>query len=477
MKLKKIIEIDKMYSKYTYFIDYVMTNDDVCFEDYNAFFDSYHFYYCLYLILECDEMKPSFSKEMHDRLGKLIDYIKQNPKVGEGMLKSTFTKYDAVKENNSYDFYNNELLFKYDTIDSKLENSAIVWSKKDIEEAVKIDFDIRMSLDLDEDTFKKTALPTYALNQNYLLFLKKLLKTYSSILLDNKYRERILLILEYNNKIIEYSTDNETIKEFIDEKFKHITYENRNQVYEKFVDLNNDIYNKVSNINKDNYCSSFTIDEFESIYFKNVFEYMIVQDEKCDINYSNSELIEYLYELIKKYDECNLCNKGMQTNIIKIMDKFLQNYKGDKKEILPRYNHYLGIVNSMELNEYAFRKYYFVEKAGVLKSMTLNKNPYLIQTIMDTMEVDVNFLNYILDDTDEEKYMWYFSNENYYFTLKKIFEYYPYIFTNKDIYEKTLKIFKAIESDTIKSQVSHGTILKDTKCLIKKINKLYYEKR
>lgn len=329
-----------------YFINYIMLYD-VNFEDYKEIVLNDIFLYELENILEENIENNLYTEEMYERLGKLIEYINSNVEI-----KNITNLYNMLKEYPSYEFYNNEFLFKYDLINNDLKDKIFVWNKKEIEESVKDDYTIILCLNLDFEKFKEIYSSKYAGNINYLLFLNKFIKTFPSLILDKKYKEKILYTLEYNQKL-----------------------ENKSEMFTK---MNDNIYNKVTNLKKKDINRHFNLKTFEQLYYNTMFEKMIVLNEKVDIDYTNPKVLNNLYYFIDGYKL--LFNVYMKNNLINIMDKFKNNIKNLN---LKEYNEQLIKVNSMNLSENKFIINYLLNKNKKKELVEILTNPYLINEYLE----------------------------------------------------------------------------------------------
>lgn len=302
---------------YYYLINYISLHD-IDLKDEEDIFLHDDFLEILLYVLENNDTFNYFTEEMYKRIGKLIIYIRKN--MESVFIEDILKVYNKIN-NYSYNFYENEFTCKYNIVDNNLTNKVFIWNKKEIERLVKDDYYMLLILELKDKDFYENYMDKFIYNKEFLLFVNKLINVFPRVLLDKKYKNKILKIIEYN-------------KERIDD--------------EDFTNINNNLYNRIQNINRKNIDRFFTTRNFESIYYEVVFEKMIVLGESYDLNYSNELILEYLYEFIEYYSISNLCTSVMKNRIINIMDRFKY---GVKNIDLTRYNEHLVMVNSMKENE------------------------------------------------------------------------------------------------------------------------------
>lgn len=477
MKLKELQKIDEKYCKCHYFINYILTNNDVEFNDYNYFYLDTDFYYTLYFILESDKINNLYSKEIHDRLGTILKYIESNCKIPDlDLFNKIKDIYSSVKDNNGYELYNQELLAKYDTIDSNLKTKPLLWNKKDIHESFKFDFVAIMSFDL--KNIDDQIIGNYVFNINYLLFIKKLLSNYPSIILNKKYKNKILNILQYNNINNEYKDNKFFIKTFIEKNYdQYFDDETKNKIYNKFVNLNKDLLVKISNLNKKNYNDRFYLETFEKVYYESILEKMIILNSQEELDYTNINILDYLYDLINYYVCHNQLNIKMKNNILDIMSMFRYSIK----EIdIKKHNEFIVLVNSAPIYENVFKYSYIQNKLGKKEFNEFFKKPYvyIVDEFMQTLDLDNKFFESLLSDNYEEDYLKHFIyNDDYVGTINRYLIEYTSLFYNKEIHDRVEQTFTAIIEEYKKENLCSKEKYEENLKTLKKINKLYYGKR
>ena len=426
-----------------YFINYMMFSD-VDFEEYRIVILSDIFLYTLETILEANIDTNLYTEEMYEKLGKLINYISSNTQNNE--VTNIINLYNMLKEYPSNEFYNNEFLYKYNLIDENLKNKAFIWNKKDIEESVKEDYSIILYLNLDFEQFKEIFIKKYAGSIDYLLFLNKFMNMFPYLVADKSYNKKILFTLEYNKNI---------------------------NTSEKFMKINNNLYNKVINLNKKNKNDNFNLKKFERIYYNAIFEKMIILNEKANVDYTNPLILSYLYMLIDDYNVKKVCNSVMVKRIINIMNEFKNNIKNID---INKYNEYLCILNSMELSEYGFAITYLYEKNLYKEIPHIITKPFLIDEYLETINLDFNFLESLLCDKEyDEKYLKHFIyNDDYYLTIEKYLKECPLMFRNKEIYDKVIKTINKIMDEYKLGNLNSRDYYKQYKKLLKKLEKGKY---
>lgn len=401
---------------YHFLINYIAV-DDIDYKDEEDIFLNEHFLEVLLYILSseeyCREDYNFFTEEMYTRIGKLIEYIKNNMK--SDIINQIINVYNKNKRNYSNDFYNNEFMIKYNFIVQDMKDKAFIWNKKEIEESVKKDYFMFLILQLKEKEFYETFKEEYVGDIDYLLFVNKLLNTFPNLLLDKKIKNKILFTLTYN-----YSTDNNDM----------------------FYKIKDSLYEKLVKTNKINTKNRFTHVTFETLYFNVIFEKMVVLNEEYDIDYTNEFILEKFYVLIDYYTSKDMCNKAMQSRIINILDKFKNNIKNID---INRYNNYLVKVNSIIPNETNF-KYNYLLRIGLDATIQSLFKPYMIDEYLELINLDLVFLESLLCDKEyDEKYLKNFIYyDDYVVIVKKYLKEYPLLFSDKNVYDKVIKTLKAI---------------------------------
>lgn len=430
-----------------YFFNYLLIND-IDYEEYkDVIFDNL-FLQTLELTLEANLETNLYTREMYEKIGNLINYINTNIKSDKLKieLENINNFYTMLKEYPSNEFYNNEFLCKYDLIDENLKNKAFIWNKKDIEESVKDDYYIILYLNMDFEQFKEMYIKKYVGNVNYLLFLNKFINMFPYLVIEKNYFEKILFTLEYNKKL---------------------------NISEAFSKLNDNIYNKVTNINEKNINKNFNLKIFDRLYFNAMFEKMIILNEKVNIDYTNPIILSYLYMLIDDYNSRKICNSVMVKRIINIMNEFKKNIKNID---INAYNKYLCILNSMELSEYGYVITYLLERNLYKEIPHIMTKPYLIDEYLETINLDFNFLESLLCDQEyDEKYLKHFIyNDDYYLTIEKYLNECPLMFRNKEIYDKVIKTINKIMDEYKIGNLNSRDYYKQYKKLLKKLEKGKY---
>ena len=412
MKNKAYLEV----ALYHFLINYIATTD-IDYKDEEDIFLNEHFLEVFLYILSseeyCCENYNFFTEEMYARLGKFIEYIKNNMK--SDIINQIINVYNKNKGNYSNDFYNNEFMIKYNLIDQNMKEKAFIWDKKEIEESVKKDYFIFLILQLKEKDFYETFVEEYACDIDYVLFINKLINSFPNLLLDRKLGNKILVSLKYNSNIIK--------SEFL-------------------LKLNNDLYEKILKINKKNINNRFNHITFETIYFNKIFEKMIVLDEDYKIDYSNKFILERFYISIEYYISNDMCNKVMKSRIINILDKFKNNINDID---INRYNNYLVKANSIIPNESNF-KYNYLLRIGLDATIQSIFKPYMINEYLELINLDLTFLESLLtkDDYDEKYLKHFIYNDDYVVIIKKYMKEYPLLFRDKGVYDKVTKTLKEI---------------------------------
>lgn len=422
---------------YYYLINYIAIFD-VDLKNEEEIFLHDNFLEVLIYILENNADFGYLTKEMYERIGKLIQYIKEN--MESELIEQLIEKYNNI-DCYSYGFYENEFVYKYNIINEDLKNKAFIWNKKEIEELVREDYFLFLGLELDDKEFNKYN-KIYTNNINSLLFLNKLINMFPTVLLDNKYKKRIISILKYN-------------KEKIDDK--------------EMLKINENLYNQIVNFDKKNIEIVFNSKIFEQLYYEAIFEKMIVLGEEYNIDYSNNEILEQLYALINHYDHRNMCSKDMKYRIINIMDNFKYGVKDLDKR---KYNEYLVKVNSMNLSDYEFIIDYFYKK-GINNYKEIRQNPYLINEYLGLINNDIAFLESLLCDNDyDEKYLKHFIyNDDYILSVKRYMKECPLLFKNKDILDKVTKTIECIMNEYTEGRLNSKDYYTMNKKVIKKLKK------
>jgi len=421
---------------YYYLINYISLHDIVLKEEEDIFLNDGFLEVLLYILENNDAF--NLTKEMYKRIGKLIIYIRLN--MESELIDDILVAYNRIC-NYSYNFYENEFLYKYNIIDNNLTDKVFIWDKKEIERLVKEDYYMLLTLELSDKEFYKEYIDSYIYNKEFLLFINKLINIFPIVLLDRKYKNKILKIIEYN-------------KERIDD--------------DDFTNINNNLYNRIQNINRKNIDGFFTTRNFESIYYEVVFEKMIVLGESYDLNYSNELILEYLYEFIEYYSISNLCTKHMKNRIINIMDRFKY---GVKNIDLTRYNEHLVMVNSMKENEYGFIKNY-LNKKGIYNHNEIYSKPYIIDEYLEMINLDFAFLESLLCDEYDKKYLKHFIyNDDYVLTIKRYLNDCPMLFNDKNVYDKVIKTLKAIMDEYESGNLNSRDYYLQNKKMLKRLEK------
>jgi len=422
---------------YYYLINYISLHDIDLKEEEDIFLHD-DFLEILLYVLENNDTFNYFTEEMYKRIGKLIIYIRKN--MESEFIEDILKAYNKIN-NYSYNFYENEFICKYNIIDNNLTNKIFIWDKKEIERLVKDDYYMLLILELKDKDFYENYMDKFIYNKEFLLFVNKLINVFPRVLLDKKYKNKILKIIEYN-------------KERIDD--------------EDFTNINNNLYNRIQNINRKNIDGFFTTRNFESIYYEVVFEKMIVLGESYDLNYSNELILEYLYEFIEYYSISNLCTKHMKNRIINIMDRFKY---GVKNIDLTRYNEHLVMVNSMKENEYGFIKNY-LNKKGIYNHNEIYSKPYIIDEYLEMINLDFAFLESLLCDEYDKKYLKHFIyNDDYVLTIKRYLNDCPMLFNDKNVYDKVIKTLKAIMDEYESGNLNSRDYYLQNKKMLKRLEK------
>jgi len=421
---------------YYYLINYISLHDIVLKEEEDIFLNDGFLEVLLYILENNDAF--NLTKEMYKRIGKLIIYIRLN--MESELIDDILVAYNRIC-NYSYNFYENEFLYKYNIIDNNLTDKVFIWDKKEIERLVKEDYYMLLTLELSDKEFYKEYIDSYIYNKEFLLFINKLINIFPIVLLDRKYKNKILKIIEYN-------------KERIDD--------------DDFTNINNNLYNRIQNINRENINKTFTTRNFESIYYETVFEKMIILGEPYNLNYSNELILEYLYEFIEYYSISNLCTKHMKNRIINIMDKFKY---GVKNIDLTRYNEHLVMVNSMKEKEHAFIKHY-LNKKGIYNHSEIYSKPYMIDEYLEMINLDFVFLKSLLCDEYDEKYLKHFIyNDDYILTIKRYLNDCPMLFNDKNVYDKVIKTLEAIMNEYENGNLNSRNYYLQNKKMLKRLEK------
>lgn len=427
-----------------YFINYMMFSD-VDFEEYRIVILSDIFLYTLETVLEANIDKNLYTKEMYEKLGELINYISSNIQNNE--VTNIINLYNMLKEYPSNEFYNNEFLYKYSLIDENLKNKSFIWNKRDIEESVKDDYSIILYLNLDFEQFKEIFIKKYVGNINYLLFLNKFILSFPKLILDEEYKKKILYTLDCN-KLLENKSD-------------------------MFIKMNDDIYNKIIKTSKKDADIGFNLKTFEELYYNTMFEKMIVLNEKVDIDYTDYRLLNNLYSFIKIYSSRGLFNASMKSRLIDIMSNFRYNIKNIN---INEYNEYLGMINSMQLNNDLFTVDYLWKKNLKKQSLSMILKPYLVNEYIEMIDLDFTFLQSLLCDEEyDEKYLKHFIyNDDYYLTIERYLKECPLMFRNKEIYDKVIKTINKIMDEYKVGNLNSSDYYKQYKKLLKKLEKGKY---
>lgn len=433
---------DKGFALFYYFFNYLLISD-IDYEKYKNIILDEAFLSDLELILESNIKTNLFTKEMYEKIGNLIKYINANTNIKSEEIENINILYDALKEYPSNDFYNNEFLYKYDLINENLKNKVFIWKKSEFEESVKDDYYIILYLYLDFEKFKEIYIKKYAGNINYLLFLNKFIYIFPSLAIDKEYLKKILFTLEYNKKI------------------------NSSETFSK---LNDNIYKKITNINKNNINKKFNLRIFERLYFNTMLEKMIVLNEKVNIDYTNPIILSYLYMLIDDFNSKKICNSVMKARIINIMNEFKKNIKDLDISI---YNEYLCKLNNMKLSEYTYLITSFSQRNINKKIIT---QQYLIKECLEIINLDFNFLESLLCDQEyDEKYLKNFIyNDDYNLTIERFLTVCPQMFRNKEIYDKVIKTINKIMDEYKNGNLNSRNHYEKYKKLLKKLEKGKY---
>lgn len=473
MRYKKLQINSEKCAKYHYFINYILTND-VDLDNYKDFFFDINFYYTLHLLLEGDEKLKIYSKDMHNKLSIILDYIENNFEMNDIQLFQSIKETNNKIQNiNGYELYNNEVILKYDTISSNLKTKPLLWNKSDIDKSFEFDFDAFMSFDLKGLDYEIKEI--YTFNYNYLLFIKKFLKMYPEIIIKSKYKYKILEILEYNCEIDKYKNNNSLILGFIKKNYDiHLEMNEGVDRYNQFINLNNDLYNRIINLNSKNCNCNLIIPDYERIYNQATLEQIIILNSKEEIDYTSKDILESLYDLIDYYNEKKLFNAKIKHNVINLMSDFRENMNNLD---ITKYNDYLIKVNSSPENENAYINEYIDNKLGINAHLKL-KEKYIITEFMETLYLDGIFLESLLSDNYEEDYLKHFVyNDDYVETINRYLIEYPSLFYNKEIHDRIEQTFTAIIEEYNKDNLSSKEKYKQNLKTLKKINKMYYGKR
>lgn len=421
---------------YNYIINYIALFD-IDYDEEKDIFLCDDFLEILLYTLENNSSFIYFSKDMHKRIGNLIMYIRRN--MESDLIEDVLNAYNKF-DKFSYDFYEIEFLYKYSIISNELTDKAFMWDKKEIERLVKDDY--HMLLILENDKSYNKYIKSFTCNMDYLLFVNKLINVFPRILLDRKYKNKLLKILEYNKEL---SKD------------------------EKFLNINDTLYNRIVYSNKKNIDRAFTMRSFESIYYETVFEKMIVLGEPYNLDYSDELILEIMYEFIEYYSIKKLCTKTMKNRIINILDNFKQNIKNID---LNRYNEHLVMVNSMEENEYGFIKNY-LNKKGIYYHSEIYSKPYIIDEYLEMINLDLTFLQSLLCDQEyDEKYLKHFIyNDDYVLTIRRYMNDCPLLFSNKNVSDKVIKTLNCIMNEYKEGRLNSKDYYLKNKKMLNKIKK------
>lgn len=155
----------------------------------------------------------------------------------------------------------------------------------------------------------------------------------------------------------------------------------------------------------------------------------------------------------------------------------MSNFRYNIKNInINEYNEYLGMINSMQLNNDLFTVNYLWKKNLKKQSLSMILKPYLINEYIEMIDLDFTFLQSLLCDEEyDEKYLKHFIyNDDYYLTIERYLKECPLMFRNKEIYDKVIKTINKIMDEYKVGNLNSRDYYKQYKKLLKKLEKGKY---
>ena len=178
--------------------------------------------------------------------------------------------------NFSYEKYNTEYELKQNSLNLINKKSYTFWNLSDIEESLKCDFIIMLTLKSDKSDFVDTYLSNYLLDKNFIFSINKYIYALPKILSNKEIKRRVRIVLETNIKLLN-DLDDELINILSLKKVAKTEDE-----IEVFKEMNYNTLIALNNLEKE----PFTIDVLREYYdYLKVENYLYLDgDKRIDID-------------------------------------------------------------------------------------------------------------------------------------------------------------------------------------------------